>query len=467
MNIDLSIFKAYDIRGIYPSQINEENYPTIIKAIYTFFVQDLKKENLTIVLARDMRVSSPSLFELAKKTLVEMGATVVDIGLASTPTFYYAVANYGYDAGIQVSASHNPKEYNGIKFAKNTGGKLTKIGKITGMEKVKKLVQSQEFVAPKEGGKTIVNDHVLQDEIKSAMESVGAKEYKKLKVVVDPANAMGVVFLEELFKHIPMEVVKMNFELDGTFPSHEPNPLKFKNLVDLQKKVIEEKADLGIAPDGDGDRVFFINEKGEVIKATSVTSLVAHEILEKTQGEIITADIRDILNVKEVCRQLGGKFTMCIVGHAYITEQLNREGAAFAGESSGHFFFRETGGGESSIRVILYMLKALSEQNKPISEILSQYISAYEHEEINFVISPPADPQAILNMLENDYKDGKVYKDDGLSVDYADWRFNVRLSNTENEPILRVNVEGKNKELVDQKFAEIEQKMLAAGGKHQ
>lgn len=467
MEIDQSIFKAYDIRGIYPTQVNEQNYPIIIKAIYTFFVQDLKKENLTIVLARDMRVSSPTLFELAKQTLVELGAKVVDIGLASTPTFYYAVSQYGYDCGIQVSASHNPKEYNGIKFAKNTNGKLTKIGKATGMETVKKLVISQEFVAPKAGGSVIVNDQVLKDEIESAMKAIVTTPLKKLKIVADPANAMGCVFLEELFKQVPADLVKMNFELDGTFPSHEPNPLKYKNLKDLQQKVIEEKADLGIAPDGDGDRIFFIDEKGRIIQATSITSLIANEILEKSPGEIITADIRDILNVKEVCHRLGGKFTMCIVGHAYITEQLNRENAAFAGESSGHFFFRETGGGESSIRVILYVLNAMSTQNKPISDIVAQYITAFEHEEINFVISPPADPQLIMTELEKDYSTGHVYKDDGLAVDFPDWRFNVRLSNTENEPILRVNVEGKNKELVDEKFAEIENKMLAAGGKHQ
>lgn len=467
MDIDQTIFKAYDIRGIYPTQVNEQNYPVIIKAIYTFFVQDLKKENLTIVLARDMRVSSPTLFERAKQTLVELGAKVVDIGLASTPTFYYAVSQYGYDCGIQVSASHNPKEYNGIKYAKNTNGKLTKIGKATGMEIVKKLVVSQEFVKPKEGGSVLVNDHVLQDEIESAQKAIVTTPLKKFKIVADPANAMGCVFLEELFKHVPADLVKMNFELDGTFPSHEPNPLKYKNLKDLQQKVIEEKADLGIAPDGDGDRIFFIDEKGKIIQATSITSLIANEILEKSPGEIITADIRDILNVKEVCHRLGGKFTMCIVGHAYITEQLNRENAAFAGESSGHFFFRETGGGESSIRVILYVLNAMSQQNKPISEILSQYITAFEHEEINFVISPPADPQVILADLEKDYSTGHVYKDDGLAVDFPDWRFNVRLSNTENEPILRVNVEGKSKELVDSRFADIESKMLAAGGKHQ
>ena len=179
MDIDQTIFKAYDIRGIYPTQVNEQNYPVIIKAIYTFFVQDLKKENLTIVLARDMRVSSPTLFELAKKTLVELGAKVVDIGLASTPTFYYAVSQYGYDCGIQVSASHNPKEYNGIKFARNTGGKLTKIGKATGMEIVKKLVVSQEFVKPKEGGNVLVNDHVLQDEIESAQKAIVTAPLKK------------------------------------------------------------------------------------------------------------------------------------------------------------------------------------------------------------------------------------------------------------------------------------------------
>jgi phosphomannomutase len=471
MDIPAGIFKSYDIRGTYPDQLNEENAVPITKAIYAFFKKQFpNKEKLAVVVGRDMRTSTPAIFEAVSKTLLELGADVIDPGLVSTPTFYYAVYHYDYDCGMMITASHNPKNYNGIKIVTNPnkGGGIIKIGKPTGMDEIRQM--ALDMVEPEKASQPGVI-HVIEDtvveEVQSALDIMRRPNLNAFKVAADPANAMGALYVEELYKHIPGELIKLNFELDGTFPSHAADPLDPKNNEPVQEAVKKHGADLGLSLDGDGDRIFFIDEKGKIIQATSITSLIANEILEKSPGEIITADIRDILNVKEVCHRLGGKFTMCIVGHAYITEQLNRENAAFAGESSGHFFFRETGGGESSIRVILYVLNAMNEQNKPISEIISQYITAFEHEEINFVISPPADPQIILADLEKDYSTGHVYKDDGLAVDFPDWRFNVRLSNTENEPILRVNVEGKNKELVDEKFAEIENKMLAAGGKHQ
>ncbi len=465
MNIDTTIFKSYDIRGVYPTQINEQNYPTILKAIYTFFLEELKRESLTVVLGRDMRLSGPALMEVAKKTLVELGAIVVDVGLVSTPTFYFASLHNGYDCGIQISASHNPKEYTGIKFAIRDGDTVRKVAKGSGMERIKELVEKQEFASPRPGGKVIENSSVVQDEVQAALQLIDGVKVKPFKVVADPANAMGILYLNELFKHLPCQLIKMNFELDGNFPVHQPDPLVFENLTALREKVVNEHADLGIAPDGDGDRIFFINEKGEVVKATSITNLIAHEILKRQKGEGIIADIRDIRNVKKTCEELGGMFHMSIVGHSHITKQLNDTKSAFAGESSGHFFFRETGGGESAVRVILYVLKAMTEEQKPISAIVSQYITSYEYEERNFVISPPADPKIILDTIAKDYSDGHVYRDDGLSADYADWRFNIRQSNTENEPILRVNVEGINQQVVDGKFEEIKQKIIAMGGK--
>ncbi len=463
--MDSSIFKSYDIRGVYPTQINEDTYPVIIKAIYTFFLEQLKKESLTIVVGLDMRLSGPALQKVAIKTLVEMGATVVDIDLASTPTFYYACYAYDYDCGIQISASHNPKEYTGVKFARREGDGLVKVAKGSGMERIKELVENQQFPGPKSGGTVVKNDHVLQDEVQSALKIVDFARIKPFKVVADPANAMGSLFLTELFKHLPCELIQMNFELDGTFPVHQPDPLVFENLKGLRERVLAEKADLGIAPDGDGDRIFFIDEKGEVIKATSITTLIAHRILEKHPGAGIIADIRDVRNVEEVCKELGGTFHMSIVGHSHISKQLNETGSDFAGESSGHFFFKETGGAESSLRVILHVLDAMSRSGQPVSVLAAKYKRSYEHEEKNFVISPPADPATTLLALEKLFANGRVYKDDGLSVDYPQWRFNVRQSNTENEPILRVNVEGESEALVNEKFAEISQKVIAMGGK--
>jgi phosphomannomutase len=463
MALDASIFKAYDIRGIYPSQINEENIGAIVSAIYQFLSQDLKKEVLSVVLSRDMRVSSPSLFAKAKQALDRCGAMIIDVGLASTPTFYFAVLDGQYDTGIQISASHNPKEYNGIKFVKRIGETLIKIGHGTGMDQVKELAMAGKFAQSKTKGETTVMADAVVKEVDAAMRSIKLNSARKFKVVADPANAMGALYLEELFKRLPCELIKMNFELDGTFPAHQPDPLQFDTLKALQKRVIDEKADLGIAPDGDGDRVFFINEKGEVVPATLITSLIAKEILTKTPGETIIADIRDIMNVKNVCQQYKGKFSISKVGHALITEQLNRERAAFAGESSGHYYFRETGGAESSVRVILYLLGALEKSGMPVSRLLDQFQTAAESGEFNFLLPEGVDAKTLLANVAKDYKDGQISHLDGLAIDFPDWRFNIRASNT--EPLLRLNLEANSEEVMKEKLALIIKAIQDSGAK--
>lgn len=453
MLVNDAIFKAYDIRGIYPKDINKENIVTIVKAIYTFFLKDLGKNKISVVLGRDMRVSSPSLFEAAKKTLVESGASVVDVGLVSTPTFYFAVQHYDYDTGIQISASHNPKEYNGIKFVKMEGQNIVKIGKNTGMEEVKQIALSQTFAESSGQGSVTVLNTVLKDEVDEAIKAFNPKNIKKFKVVADPANAMGALYLEELFKRLPCELVKMNFNLDGTFPVHQPDPLQFELLKDLQQKVIEEKADLGIAPDGDGDRVFFINEKGEIIPATLISSLIAKEILSQHKGEKILVDIRYIGNVKNIVAKYEGTVSISKVGHAFITEQLNKENAIFAGESSGHFFFRETGGAESSVRVILQILETMGREDKPISQVVVPFHVWQESGEINFLLAGLNKTQPLLEEIAKNYQDGQVSWLDGLAVDYSDWRFNIRASNT--EPLLRLNLEAISGELMQQNLSKI------------
>lgn len=461
MQINPSIFKAYDIRGIYPQDINEQNIVEIVKAIYTFFVQDLKRESLSIVLGRDMRTSSPTLFEKAQQTLVEMGATVIDVSLVSTPTIYFAILNGKYDAGVQISASHNPKEYNGIKFTKRIDQALIKIGKGTGMEQVKELALSQNFFQSGKKGKIISKNDVLEDEISQLLKEINLTNLKKFKVVADPANAMAALYLEKLFAKLQCDLIKLNFELDGTFPAHQADPLQFSTLKELQERVIQEKADFGIATDGDGDRIFFIDENGNVVKATLITSLIAKEILKKKPGARILADIRDIKNVQVVCQKYGGEFGVSKVGHALITEQLNRENAVFAGESSGHYFFRNTGGAESPIQVILYVLSELNRENKTISQLLKQYESWAEAEEINFIIED--DSKSILDKFIDEYKDGELSTLDGIAIDFPDWRFNIRTSNT--EPLLRLNVEAANKEILAKNFQELITKLEAAGAK--
>src|SRR6185437_10888618 len=360
--IDPKIFKAYDIRGIYPKQLNETNIVPIIRAIYKFFYDSIGKENPTIVLAYDMRLSGPQLFEKAKETLVSMGAQVIDAGQLSTPSFYFTVFHYAYDCGIQITASHNPKEYNGMKFVKYSPVGLIKIGKPTGMDDIKKMATEGVEFTPKTKGSVTPKTGILEDEVENALKIFENPEVKKFKIVADPANAMGAQYIEALFEKVPADLIKMNFNLDGSFPVHAPDPLDFNNLKDLQARVLEEKADFGMAPDGDGDRLYFIDEKGQIIPATIITALVARELLKEKPGQIIYVDIRYLLGSTKIIEEYGGKLEKTKVGHAYITEAMNKTGGPFAGESSGHFYFGATGNAESQLAVIVSVLKVLSRE---------------------------------------------------------------------------------------------------------
>jgi phosphomannomutase len=238
----------------------------------------------------------------------------------------------------------------------------------------------------------------------------------------------------------------MNFELDGSFPAHPPDPLDFKNLVDLQKKVLSEKADVGLAPDGDGDRLYFIDEKGQVIPATLITALVARELLKVHPGSMILFDIRYILGSKKIIEEMGGKYQVTRVGHAFITEAMSKTDAIFAGESSGHFYYKANGNAESQLATLVCVLKAMSEENKPLSEIMNELRRSYESGEFNFKTENSA---KILEHLKEKYIDGELVTIDGVSINYPDWRFNVRTSNT--EPLLRLNVESFDEKIMEQK----------------
>ncbi len=453
MNINPNIFKAYDLRGIYPKDINEETIVVITKAIYQFFLQKLQKDSLSVVLGRDMRTSTPQLFEIVKTTLMEHGAEVVDGGLLSTPSFYYATLNYGYDTGIMITASHNPKEWNGLKFVIRQDKHLLKIGKPTGMEDVKELAVVGEFKLAKKQGSLKQLDSAIKDEVESAIKTVGLEKIKDFKIVTDTANGMAITYLDEFFSHFPAQVIKMNDKLDGTFPAHEANPLKFETLKDLQEEVLEEQADFGIAPDADGDRIFFIDEKGEVIPATMITSMIADEILSEMPTESIIVDIRYLRNVQQVVKRFNAPCLITKVGHAFITEMMIKEGSFFAGESSGHFFFRSTGGAESSVMVLAYLLKIIQKKNKPLSEIVKEYHTSYESGEFNFKLSPSEDVKKVLEQFAQSHKEGERSDLDGLSISYPNWRFNIRTSNT--EPLMRLNIEAESESLMQEKLKEL------------
>jgi phosphomannomutase len=449
-DIDPKIFKAYDIRGIYPDQLNESNIVAVIRAFYKFFYDQIGKDQPSIVLAYDMRTSGPQLYEAAKKTLVEMGANVIEVGQLSTPSFYFTVFKYKYDCGIQITASHNPKEWNGMKAVRYTPQGLIKIGKPTGMDEVQKMsIEGVEFT-PTQPGIITPKEGILEDEVKKTLEIFGNPTLNKFKIVADPANAMGAQYIDALFKQVPADLVRMNFDLDGTFPVHEANPLNFETLVDLQKKVVDEGAAMGLATDGDGDRLYFVDEKGQIVNATSITSIVAREMLKTHPGDLIYFDIRDILSPMKIVEEAGGRSEIVRVGHAYITAAMNKTGGVFAGESSGHMFFRDMGNAENNLPIIVCVLKVLTEEGKTLSELVQEVRRAYESGEFNFKVS---NAQEILTALEEKYKDGTLETMDGVSISYPTWRFNVRTSNT--EPLMRLNVEGYDKTEMDTKLNEL------------
>lgn len=432
------IFKSYDIRGIYPDQINEENVVQTTRAIFAFFKQKLPNvEQLTVVVGRDMRSSSPALFKAVTETLVELGAHVIDPGLVSTPTFYYAVFTGGYDTGIQITASHNPKQYNGLKIVINPkNGGLIKVGKPTGMEDIKKMAVEGVSVEPQGIGKITQIDNVTEDEVQNALNLTKHPKLNSYKVVADAANAMGALYIDHLYKHIPGELVKLYFELDGDFPNHAADPLDPKNNEDVQKKVVEEGADLGLALDGDGDRIFFIDEKGSVVSPAKITAIVARELLREHKGEKILFDIRYIMTPKRVVEEEGGVTEVTKVGHAFITERMNASGGIFAGESSAHYFFRDTGNAEGPLLVLLHVLNAMTKSGKKLSELGEEVTRSKESGEMNFRVK---NAKEIIAKLKELHADGEISEIDGVAVQYPDWRFSLRSSNT--EPLLRLNVE--------------------------
>ncbi|MBI4136658.1 phosphomannomutase/phosphoglucomutase [Candidatus Roizmanbacteria bacterium] len=460
MTINSSIFKAYDIRGTYPDQLDEDAVDHIVRAIYTFFKKDIGKEQLTIVLGRDMRLSSPALHERATKALVEMGARVIDIGLVPTTTVYFTVMHGKYDAGIQISASHNPGNYNGIKFLKFDGQKIVKIAENNGMEEVKRIALDQSFAQRQEGGSIEHKTNALPEEIDAAFDAV-QPQIRNMKIVADAANAMGALILTEIEKKTDIDLIKMNFDLDGTFPSHQADPLQFSLWKELQKRVVEEKADIGIMPDGDSDRIFFVDETGEIIPATLITALITKEILQKHPQEKVVVDIRYIRNVQAVVQKYNGKMSISRVGHSLITPQVNQERAYFAGESSGHYYFLKTGGAESSARVILHVLSALSKSRTTISQLLKEFKTSVESGETNFKLHEAVTADHVMQSIKADFSDGEFTDLDGISVSYPDWRFSIRSSNT--EPLLRLNVEGTTADLVREKVTDLTQKIITCG----
>lgn len=455
MNIDETIFHVYDVRGRYPEEINPEAAYRIGWAFGQFLARD-KKVALPaqVVVGLDMRGSSPFLAREVLKGLTQQGFDAVDAGKLPTPAFYHAVAFGNFAAGVMVTASHNPKEYNGFKFC---GPKASPIGLGTGLEKIQSYAGIAEIPKPtaKKGTVTYLDKptraYVAQD-----LSYVNFGKIGQFKIAADPANAMGALYLEEFFRAVPSDPIKINWDLNGNMPIHEANPLKVETLQQLQEVIKNEKADFGIATDGDGDRIVFLDEKAQIIPSHIVLGLVAQELLKKNPGARIGYDLRSSKAVKETIEQAGGEAIETQVGHSNIKALMSEKDILFAGELSSHYYFRENFNFESPVFVTGTLLLIRSQLDKPFSEIWRPHAKYSHSGEINFEV---ADKQAVLDKLEQKYADGRISKLDGIKIEYSDWWFNVRPSNT--EPLLRLNLEADTEDLMKQKVEEISKVILA------
>lgn len=434
------IFKAYDIRGIYPTELSEDVAYKVGKA----FVSLIKPKN--VVIGRDMRLSSDSLFNAVAKGITEMGADVIEISLCSSDMVYFAVGFYKYDAGIMITASHNPKEYNGLKFVKKSA---VPISSETGLKEIEKMAEKDDFKTAENKGKIIKKD-AMQDYIKNILKFVDVKKIKPLKVVVDAGNGMAGKVMPELAKHLPIKLIPLYFKLDGNFPNHIPNPVFEENTAELKKTIRREKADLGLAFDGDADRIGLIDEKEEYVSGSLTTALVAEKMLSKHAGaRIIYSSICSWV-VPETIKKCKGNPIMAPVGHSLIKQWMRKYDGLFAGESSGHYYYRDNFYADSAFITALIVMELISEKNMPLSEILEPYKKYFAIAELNFEVK---DKDAKIKEVKEKYKNGKINDMDGIRIEFDDWWFSVRASGT--EPLLRLNLEAKNKKLMEEKTREL------------
>ena len=440
--LDPKVFKAYDVRGIYPDDLDEEGAEAIGRAYVEQF------EPRRIAVGRDMRLSSPSMQAAVMAGAAEAGAEVVDLGLVGTEMVYFAVGELGLDGGIMVTASHNPKEYTGMKIVRR--GALP-VGGESGLLDVR-----DRALAPPVGGQTpgqVQQRDIWPAYVDRVMSFIDVSAIRPLKVVIDAANGMAGVMLPPVLERLPMvEVVRCYFEPDGSFPNHEPNPLLPENREFIVRKTLEEAADLGVAFDGDADRCFFVDDSGEFVPGDFATALLAESILEKEPGAKIIYDVRASWAVPATIERAGGVPLMNRVGHAYIKHRMRKEDAAFGGEVSGHYYFRDFSQADSGVVPFLLMLELVSKRGRKLSEILAPFRERYFLTgELN---TPVADVALKLQELKERYApEGTLSHLDGLSLDADDWHFNVRPSNT--EPLLRLNLEALSEDLMERKRDEV------------
>jgi len=445
MQVNPDIFKAYDVRGLYPSEIDEE----IVRQIGRGFVSYLNAGRIGV--SRDMRLSSPALAAAFIDGAREQGASVVDYGMLPTDVLYFAVVNDGVDGGVQITASHNPKQYNGIKMVRSAALPLSSDA---GIGDIRDMIAGDRLPPPSDARGGLTSRDVLPGYVEKVMSFIDPSVVQPFNVVLDAGSGMAGQVAPLLFDRLPCRTTRLCFDVDGSFPNHEANPLIEENRRDITAEVVRRNADIGIAWDGDADRCFFIDGSGEFISGDFVTALLAEAFLLKNPGATIIYDLRASHAVRDTVERHGGTALMNRVGHAFIKQRMRKEDGIFAGEVTGHYYFRDFYYADNGFIPALLMLELMSKRNQSLRDLLRPYRERYFISgEINTRLKSMAEVPKKLADIEARYKDATLARLDGLSVDYPDWHFNVRGSNT--EPLLRLNLEAKTPEVMEQKRDEV------------
>jgi phosphomannomutase len=441
MTISPSIFKAYDVRALYPSELNEPTAYLIGRAYVAYLSAAARPAGaaLRIAVSRDMRLSSPSLSQSFIEGAREQGADIVDFGLAATDMLYFAVADGGFDGGVQVTASHNPKQYNGMKMVRRDAVPLSGDA---GIGEIRDMVVGGHIPKSTRARGAYETREMLDAYVEKVMGFIDPSVIRPFNVVLDAGSGMAGLVAPRLFDQLPCKTTRLCFEVDGTFPNHEANPLIEENRQDIVARVIAEKADIGIAWDGDADRCFFIDGAGEFIAGDFITALLAEAALMKLPGQKIVYDLRASYAVKDTAAKYGGTALMNRVGHAFIKGRMREEDAIFGGEVTGHYYFRDFFYADNGFIPALLILELMSRKGQTLAELLAPLRAKYFISgEINTKVPSMGVIAGRLKALAARYADAHTYTIDGFSAEYPDWHFNVRASNT--EPLLRLNLEGK------------------------
>ena len=439
MKVNLSIFKFYDIRGIYPTEIDEEAAYKIGQG----FVEYTNAKN--ILIGQDMRLSSPALFEALVRGITAQGSNVYNIGQVPVECLYFAVGYYGYEAGIMITASHNSKEYNGFKMVKK---ERDLIRVIPGKE-IGEIVEKEDFSKAEKSG-DIKEKDIWQDYLNHIFSFVDVNKINSFKVVIDAGNGMAGKVVPLIEEKLPIKIIPLNFKLDGSFPAHPSNPLLEGVTDQISREVKKKKADFGFIFDGDADRIYLIDEKGDFIRADITLLLLAKYLLEKNPGKGVAYNVICSRAVPEFIKKWGGKPIRTKVGFVNVQKGIMENNGIMGGELSGHYSFKDNYYLDSGFIVFLILLQIISKTDRKVSEITKELSPYAKGAEINFEVK---DKEAILNKVKEKYSDGKQDYLDGVTVEYDNWWFNVRSSQT--EPLLRLTIEADTQELLKQKKKEL------------